>query len=112
MGCHRGCAGRRDVWAVLGRSVVHGMLQELCLEGCVGCSVVRGMRWGSLLCGGVYGVPWFVLGALGSPVWRAVGCSTGVICAALRCVEVPSGRAVEEDNVGWTREVVVRFQSQ
>lgn len=107
MGFHRGCSGRRDVWVVLGRSVVHGMLQE----GCVGYWVVRGMRWDSLLCGGVCGVPW-VVGALGSAVWRAVRCSTGAICAALRCVKVPSGRAVEEDNVGWTREVVVRFQSQ
>lgn len=95
MGCHRGCAGRRDVWAVLGHSVVHGMLQELCLvEGCVGCLVVRGMRWGSLLCGAVCGT----LGCAGGSgsvlcggLWGgAVGCGTGVIYAALRCVEVPS----------------------
>lgn len=113
MGCHRGCAGRRDVWAVLGLSVVHGMLQELCLvEGCVGCLVVRGMRWGSLLWEGVCGVLWVVLGALGLCCVQGCGVQH---CGDLCCPEVCGsafGSAVEEDRVGWTKEVVMRFRSQ
>lgn len=81
-GCSKSCAHWRDVWD----------------------AGLWGMCWGSLLCGGVCEVLWVVLGALCCAVWRAVGCCPGVICAALRCVEVPSGHAVEENRVGWTRD--------
>lgn len=92
MGCPESQCGAWDA----PRAVLHGGMcgmlggagdvLGLCrVEECVRCS---GLCWGHWGC--------------------AVGCSPGVICAALRCVEVPSGRAVEDSVGGLESPVSVR----